>query len=257
MLACGDSLTVMDSCAAHPPGDAGELERVIAALDHLLPAEPTQWPGGYPGQVELALIDAIVSIRTRYGQPHNGVRGQVALWRTHRGEPADNLRVLAASDPTQILSNKQHLTGGLTKPQAIQAAATALVNSGVITAADVLARPDQARAAYTGVTGLSTVTFDYFLMLLGTETVKPDTWVLRYLHQVLDRPVSTGEASALLTNAAHRMGRSPREVDHQVWLHMRQTTAASPGGIGVSTRQPAPAALELGSATVERSSGSP
>ena len=124
------------------------------------------------------------------------------------------------------------------------------MSRGIITAADVLARPDQARAAYTGVTGLSTVTFDYFLMLLGTETVKPDTWVLRYLHQVLDRPVSTGEASALLTNAAHRMGRSPREVDHQVWLHMRQTTAASPGGIGVSTRQPAPAALELGSATV-------
>lgn len=36
----------------------------------------------------------------------------------------------------------------------------------------------------------------------------------------------------------------------QVWLHMRQTTAASPGGIGVSTCTMAPAALELGSATM-------
>ena len=36
------------------------------------------WPGGYPGHVELALIDAVLSIRARYGNsPDTGVRAGV------------------------------------------------------------------------------------------------------------------------------------------------------------------------------------
>lgn len=67
-------------------------------------------------------------------------------------------------------------------------AATTLVRAGITTAADLLEQPDQARDAYCTVKGLSTVTFDYLCMLIGTDTVKPDTWILTYLRRVLARP---------------------------------------------------------------------
>lgn len=204
--------------------DPTALDPVVSSLRTLLPTDTTPWPGGYPGQVELAVIDAVLSVRARYGQPHNGVRGQVALWRAHRGGVADDLAMLTVDGLGRVLTSRQRLSGR-SKVEVIADAAGALTRAQITSAGDVLAERDRARQVYCSVKGLSTVTFDYLCMLIGAETVKPDTWILRYLHQVLERPVDVAEASLLLNAAARELGRSAREVDHQVWLAMRSGRA--------------------------------
>lgn len=213
-----------------------DLARVAGAVRDAQPDAGVEWPGGYPGQVELALIDAVLSIQARYGQPTNGVRGQVALWRRHRGSQADDLGALVQGDVGQVLTNRQRINGTL-KVEVITQAAVALQERGITSATDVLSRSDVAQEAYCSVRGLSTVTFDYFRMLLGTETIKPDTWILRFLHQVLGRRVTPGEATALLIAAAREVGRPARQLDHQVWQYMRDPArrqgSATAGEAGV------------------------
>lgn len=51
-----------------PSVEPADLAAVVSSLRQLLPTAPTPWPGGYPDQVELALIDAVLSVRARYGQ---------------------------------------------------------------------------------------------------------------------------------------------------------------------------------------------
>lgn len=198
---------------------------MLTALQTALPEADLAWPGGYPDQVELALIDAVLSIRARYGQPTNGVRRQVERWRQYRTVLADDLGVLAHGDAQHVLTNRQRISGVL-KVEAITQAASALQSRGLCSAADVLQHPDEARAGYCSVRGLSTVTFDYFRMLIGTDTIKPDTWILRFLEQALGRAVATTEATVLMAAAADRLGRSARQLDHQVWQYMRRSRGA-------------------------------
>jgi hypothetical protein len=43
------------------------VTQLVRAISEQLPQPLTAWPGGYPGEVEAALIDAVLSIRARYG----------------------------------------------------------------------------------------------------------------------------------------------------------------------------------------------
>lgn len=82
--------------------------------------------------MELALLDAVLSIRARHGRPDTGLRRQVALWRGHRSDSADDLRILATSDVGKIVTNRQKLSGGLRKPEAVQRAAAALAAANLV-----------------------------------------------------------------------------------------------------------------------------
>lgn len=196
---------------------------VRSALEAVLPPEPEAWPGGYPDDVELALIDAVLSVRTHYGQPRNGVRGRTAKWRDHRAGSANDLAALAGDpDLAAVLDTTQKLGGGkVLKTDAIREAARRLSEAGLRTAADVVGQPAMARSAYTSVRGLGGVTFAYFMMLAGAEGVKADTWVLRFLEQALERPVGPTEGEELLRAAAEQLGHSPKQIDHLVWKYMR------------------------------------
>ena len=68
--------------------------------------DPTAWPGGWPDEIEAALIDAIFSVRARYGNRarKTGVFGAVSRWREHRGASANDLRVLAGTAPDTLRS---------------------------------------------------------------------------------------------------------------------------------------------------------
>lgn len=68
--------------------------------------EPANWPGRWPDELEVALIDAVFSVRARYGnrERKTGVFGAVTRWREHRGKPANDLRVLAATSPDALRS---------------------------------------------------------------------------------------------------------------------------------------------------------
>lgn len=197
-------------------------------LDHItaeLPADWATWPGGWPGQIEAALLDAVLSIRARYGQEHTGVRGAVERWRSHRGKNLDDLGALAGGDPDalqSVLKNEQTLPGGVRKVEAIHRAAAALMAAGVRHAAELDVQDPEHRAAYLGVPGLGPVTWNYLGMLLGVDGIKADTWILRFMRRALGRPCTPTEADALLRAAAAQLGVKATMLDYAIWNHKRR-----------------------------------
>ena len=205
--------------------DERNAETLTAYARATLPTTWATWPGGWPGQIEAALLDAVLSIRARYGGPETGVRGAVARWRAHRHlASVDDLSALAGVEPAElaaVLGNQQKLSGGALKAEAAVAAAKAFVNASVRHAADLDPTRPEHRAAYLDVKGLGPVTWRYFCMLLGTEGVKADTWILKFVEAALGRPVAPGEAELLVTRAADTLGASATALDHAIWQHMR------------------------------------
>lgn len=67
-------------------GGTGDVERLLASIDSRVGQAIPGCPGGWPGQIEAALLDAVFSIQARYGGPTTGVRGVVARspWRPDR-----------------------------------------------------------------------------------------------------------------------------------------------------------------------------
>ena len=76
-------------------------------------------PDGWRGNVELALIDTVLSIRARYGvSADTGVRGAIRRYKAESGRTSwDDLRALANVEVAcleRVLANRQK-TGGVSK----------------------------------------------------------------------------------------------------------------------------------------------
>lgn len=192
---------------------------------------PDAWPGGWPGEIEAALIDAIFSIRARYGSRsrRTGVYGVVVRWRDHRKVAADDLTILAATPEPQLrtITNAGRLAGR-SKAQVVLDAAKALVDVGVAHSTDMEDREDEARAAYLAVKGCGPVTWAYFRMLLGHDDVKADTWVQRFVRDVVPAATTHGEVSRLVHAVAARLDVDARQLDHAIWRHRRQQPSRPP-----------------------------
>lgn len=200
-----------------------DLDLVLAGIAKKLPAEWPQWGGGWPNEIEAALLDAVLSIRSRYGKkPTTGVRGAVGRYRAHRGAPLDDLAALATIEPAElqtVLRNRQK-TGRVTKAEAIVTAAAALSAVGVVHAADLDPQSELHRSTYCSVRGLGPVTWRYFTMLLGTPGVKADTWIVRFVGDALSRQVSPAEAEELIGAAADELAVDRTALDHAIWRSM-------------------------------------
>lgn len=48
-----------------------DVERLCMQIEIELPATWAEWPGGWPGEIEVALIDAVFSIQSRYSGVRN------------------------------------------------------------------------------------------------------------------------------------------------------------------------------------------
>ncbi len=169
------------------------------------------------------LLDAVLSIRANYGSEATGVRAAVSRWRQHRGASLDELTELVAVDPAElehVLHNRQVLSSGARKAEAITRAAAALVAVGVRHAADLDPSQPEHRSAYVGITGLGPVTWEYFCMLLGGESVKADVWIRRFVDQAVG-PRNADEARQLMTAAASRLDVTATALDHAIWDCMR------------------------------------
>lgn len=88
-----------------------DLASLKLRLQEDLGRELEAWPGGWQGEIEAALLDAVFSIRARYGGPHSGVRAVVSRWRAPRDCQADDLKVLAEaiqkkSPPSSTITRK-------------------------------------------------------------------------------------------------------------------------------------------------------
>lgn len=195
-----------------------------------------EWPGGRPGEAEVALVDAVMSIRARYGRPGSteddvmlaptGVHRSVAAYRALRGKgPLDDLRLLTQMD-AGILERAvgAQKTAGVPKAEAIVRAAAALVAVGVLAAADVEPTDRRQKRAYTSVRGLGWVTWEYFGMLLGRPGVKADRWVVQAVSNAVRRPVSPAVARDVVLGAAAALDRSPTVLEHALWAFERSRT---------------------------------
>lgn len=185
-----------------------------------------EYPGGWPGEIEAALIDAVLSIRARYGSPTTGVRASVRRWRDAReAKRLDNLAQIVARSPeglAETLGNHQRLYGGKLKSAAIIEAAQNLTDVGVLHADNLVADSPTHSLAYTTVKGLGPVTWSYFTMLLGSPGIKADTWIVRYVARSLDRAVTSEEARQLLVGVAGRLQVNATALDYALWSHARK-----------------------------------
>src|SRR3954454_8890086 len=101
-----------------------DVDALRAYITEHLGHELIEWPGGRPGEAEVALVDAVMSIRARYGRPARsvddielsptGVDRAVGSYRRLRGDrPLDDLSALArveAAALTEALGTQR--TGG-------------------------------------------------------------------------------------------------------------------------------------------------
>ena len=117
-----------------------------------------------------------------------------------------------------------------TKAALVQEVAHKLVDVGVSSRDDVALSPsgeqyERQKKAWTGVHGLGFVTFEYFRLLCGAETAKPDIMIHRWLGEALGHQVDNKTALDMIKELADELGRewgaevSPRAVDHTIWFH--------------------------------------
>lgn len=133
---------------------ARELRQLAQAVE-AIPRPWPKWPGGWPNEIEAALIDPVFGIWARYGKPGSGVRRVVGRWRDHLNAPLDDLRFLAdtpSADLAAVLVNR-HKVRGRPKAALVQSAAEALI-ANIRSASDALRSPDDAAEAYRSVAGL-------------------------------------------------------------------------------------------------------
>lgn len=207
-----------------------DLDLLLAAIA-AMPTPWKKWPGGY-GRMDSALVDAVMSIRFRYGRPRNdgswtGARGAVLRYEKHTEHvsPSERMQHLAGQDPVALekILNRQKVHAGKTKAFAIVEAAKRFTAIGVTDPAHL--KPDDAdhRARYTGVSGLGPVTWEYFTMLLSHDGVKADTWITEFVGRAVGRRVQSDFAGALVKEAAKTLDEGPKELDHAIWSYASTT----------------------------------
>lgn len=214
------------------------MRHVHAAL-----GPPEGWidyPGGWPNQIETALLDAVFSANARYGRPRapgrrpTGVFKVIENWQRQRHlDRLDSLTEMVATAEAispdrlpDVLDNRQWAPGRqLRKANAVIEAARALRDVGIDGAADLADpnRRERAGAAYQSVPGLGWVTFDYFLSLLGYPNVKADRMLIRFVSDAVGAPVDAHTARRLAVDAAAQMNEDPRRLDHAIWDYQRGT----------------------------------
>jgi len=203
--------------------DIAAVRRKVDAIPR--PRPWPEWGGGWPGQVEAALIDAVLSIQARYGSSSTtGVRGAVNRYLSSTDGDGNDLSALAKRDwrELQVLIGKQE-TSGNPKAKAIVEAASRLHDAGVRRATDLDPEDAAHKRAYTGVSGLGSVTWIYFTMLLGKPSIKADTWVVCFVHGALGRRPTSKVAERLLEAVATQMDVTATALDHAVWRYARTT----------------------------------
>ena len=204
-------------------GESEDVDRLLAHVE-AVGIEMRAEPDGWPGNIELSLIDAVLSIRAHYGVPaDSGVRGAIKRYKSESGRTSwDNLAALAKVDVAwleRLLENRQK-TGGVPKAQAIVSAAHRLAQVGVVSSKDVDRNSYEQRKAYCGTRGLGPVTWQYFLILVGHDGVKPDTLLTRFVDDAIGRKPDAHTVTRLVTDAAKRLGVPAAALDHSIWRYM-------------------------------------
>lgn len=224
---------------------ADEQRAIRSAVDRLGPSDGwSEYPGGWPGDIEAALVDAVFSARAVYLTSRGrGIQPLVVAWRGERrraGRPnlealRDEIEQVGPEAWAASFGNSQHspgrpngAKGGPTKAAAVLEAAIALSSIGVSTAVDITeSNVADVRAALRRVPGIGFATTNYFLMLLGRPAIKPDRMVHRFLARAVGRRLTDREAEMALTAIAADLGVDVHLLDYEIWK--RESDAARHG----------------------------
>lgn len=201
------------------------VDAVVRAVGQMQPAEFAAYPGGWKNEVGTALVDAVFSIRARYATT---VEPRLRTLRAEHPEVTNDLEALAAMDERELrrlMGNTK--TARRYKAACVQDAARAPLSLApqVRIAEDARKADAQAvKSAHTSVHGLGWVTAEYFAMLLGTEGVKADRMVQRFVNAALEAagqaPVSDARTVHDLVVAAHEAdghGVDLTTYEHAIW----------------------------------------
>lgn len=211
-----------------PPRDLDLLLVAITAI----PKPWKKWPGGYPDRLDLALVDAVMSIRFRYGRERRdgtwtGARGAVLRYEKYSEHvtAAKKMEHLANQDPLALerVLNRQKVHSGKTKASAIVEAAQRFVDIGLTQPAHLMPNDPEHRAKYTGVSGLGPVTWEYFTMLQNHDGVKADSWITEFVARAIGRRVSSEGGGGLIKEAAQKLGVNEKTLDHAIWSYASTT----------------------------------
>jgi hypothetical protein len=214
-----------------------DLARVMAHIAETIGTNPEgwkRWPGGWPGDIESALVDSVFSARARYKTKNGrGIYARVVAWQATRDRQDYSLPGLLAEIGSDVegwakrFGNRQHSPHrparapfGASKAATVRQAAQALCTYGVTTDRQITA--DNAEGVWTvlrSVPGLGYATANYFLMLLGAPGVKPDTMIKRFLADAAGHEFTDGEAERVVRAAAEQLGVQPHKLDHAVWSY--------------------------------------
>lgn len=209
-------------------------ERVEATIGSA-PEQWTKWPGGWQGDIESALIDAVFSARAIYRSKRGrGISHKIADWQAGRAGSAFSLDGLIAEidgvgvpawanafGNHQLSPNRSaHAPYGRSKAATVREAAGKLREQGINVAADV----DSGTVATTkttlrSVSGVGFATANYFLMLLGVPGIKPDRMIHRFLKDAAGHAFGNTYAVQVLQAVAAHFGVQEHELDHAIWRY--------------------------------------
>lgn len=198
---------------------------------------------GYPHSLALSVIDSIYSTGSNYQAVINVVN-EYRAYRRAQGGDADRdgaVELLATFKEAggsrgwaELVNNRKpaHTKANAPlKAEVIRKAAEALQNElGYTTREDLhtaYARDEELEALKKVWLRLpsqrSGVTFNYFLILAGFQSVKPDRMVIRFIEEHADlggRRLTPTEAAELITKVAEFYPTQPRRLDHVIWRHV-------------------------------------
>lgn len=219
-----------------------QLHRVLETIRSEL-GDPSTWGAPVEMRDSLALCALNSAHSLRAGSP--SVRRVLRRYRDHRAEagadPAQDSGpdLLAAIDAAggpesfsrDVTRNRSKLPGTkCLRAEGLAEALRALGNLGVTSTEHLRERADEddVRRAWTGVTGLGPLSWQYLLMNAGIGSLtKPDVMIRRFLGRAVGERVSVPRATRLLTDAAYELGVETRALDRAIWLHESPSGASS------------------------------
>ena len=218
---------------------AAEAEKLAEACRAIF-GDPSTWitANGYPNSLALCVIDSLWSTGPSYG----AVQNVVAAYSTHRRlsghDPSQDgmcelldvfTDVGGSVDFAELVNNHNRAYSddhAPLKAEVVYQAVLALHKMRVRTMKDLHAQ----YAADEHLTNLketwlklpsqsSGVTFNYFLILAGYPSVKPDRMIIRFVkkHGVISREMTTMETGDLIKQAAKLYPVAANRLDHVIW----------------------------------------
>src|ERR1022692_418716 len=168
-----------------------DIAKILAHIDAAI-GEPHgwgKWPGGWPDDIEAALVDAVFSARAVYRSARGrGIYANVVEWRHARDRQSYSLNALVEEIDAAGVLNWAAKFGNLqksprrpasapfgsSKAAAVRQAACVLLEHGINKASQIdVSNAKSATLALRSVPGIGYATSNYFLMLLGAPGVKP------------------------------------------------------------------------------------